>query len=113
MRVGKNALGEFEEVVMLTVGILYDEEYGVAVMNEIEQRLNRKVSVGALQSALTRLESKGFLQSREGDPNPNRAGRPKRFFTITASGQQALEEARSMRQSLWEAIPTVAFPNKS
>ncbi|HAA11050.1 MAG TPA: PadR family transcriptional regulator, partial [Cytophagales bacterium] len=58
MRVGKNALGEFEEVVMLTVGILYDEAYGIAVKTEIEKRLDRKVSVGALQSALTRLEDK-------------------------------------------------------
>ncbi|HAA13425.1 MAG TPA: PadR family transcriptional regulator, partial [Cytophagales bacterium] len=68
---------------------------------------------GALQSALSRLEDKGFLQSREGAPAPNRAGRPKRFFTITSAGQTALENARAMRQGLWEAIPAVAFPNKS
>ena len=56
----KFQLGEFEEIVLLTVGVLYDEAYGVAIKDEIEKRLERKVSVGALQSALRRMEKKGF-----------------------------------------------------
>ena len=69
----KFQLGEFEEIVLLTVGVLYDEAYGVAIKDEIEKRLERKVSVGALQSALRRMEKKGFLDSREGDPTEQRS----------------------------------------
>ena len=105
----KYSLGEFEEIVMLTVGILYDEAYGVAVKDEIEQRLKRKVSVGALQSALHRLEKKGYLESRTAEPNKSRGGKPKRFFTITAYGKSALEESRDVRMELWNAIPEMAL----
>ena len=108
----KFQLGEFEEVVMLTVGVLYDEAYGVSIKKEIETRLSRKVSVGALQSALKRLEQKGYLQSREGEPTQERAGRPKKYFTITAYGKQALEYTRSTRNALWNEIPKVAWDLK-
>ena len=57
----KYSLGEFEEVVLLMVGVLYDEAYGVVIKEEIEQRLKRKVSVGAMQSALRRMEEKGYF----------------------------------------------------
>ncbi|HAA11804.1 MAG TPA: PadR family transcriptional regulator, partial [Cytophagales bacterium] len=68
----KYELGAFEEIVMLTVGVLYDEAYGVSIKKEIEDRLSRKVSVGALQSALKRLEQKGFLSARDGDSTAER-----------------------------------------
>lgn len=109
----KYQLGEFEEVVMLTVGVLYDEAYGVSIKKEIETRLSRKVSVGALQSALKRLENKGYLKSRDGEPTQERAGRPKRYFTITAHGKNALEYTRSTRNELWDAIPRVALRLKT
>ncbi|OJJ21636.1 PadR family transcriptional regulator [marine bacterium AO1-C] len=109
---GKYYLGEFEEVVMLTVGVLYNEAYGVSIKKEIEDRLERKVSVGALQSALKRLEQKGYLSSREGESNAKRGGRPKRFFTITASGKQVIEDTREMRNQLYEAIPKIALDLK-
>jgi len=105
-------LGEFEEVVMLTVGVLYDEAYGVSVKKEIEDRLTRKVSVGALQTALKRLEDKGYLKSREGESTEARAGRPKKYFQITALGKKALEYARSTREELWRAIPKIALNSK-
>ncbi|PHN05295.1 PadR family transcriptional regulator [Flavilitoribacter nigricans] len=108
----KYQLGEFEEIVMLTVGILYDEAYGVAIKQEIKDRLNRKVSVGALQSALRRLEKKGFLTSRKGETNSKRGGRPKLFFQITALGQRALEYSRDSRNQLWDAIPQSALKLK-
>ncbi len=108
----KYQLGEFEEVVMLTVGVLYDEAYGVSIKNEIETRLKRNVSVGALQSALKRLENKGYLKSREGEATAERAGRPKRYFTITAHGKNALEYVRSSRNELWNSIPKVALDLK-
>ncbi len=108
----KYQLGEFEEVVMLTVGVLYDQAYGVAIKKEIEQRLKRNVSVGALQTALKRLEDKGYLKSREGEATEERAGRPKKYFTITAYGKKAMEYTRSTREELWSAIPKVALELK-
>jgi len=109
----KYQLGEFEEVVMLTVGILYDDAYGVSIKKEIEKRLSRKVSVGALQTALRRLEDKGYLRSREGEATQERAGRPKRYFQITAYGKKAVEHMRETREDLWRAIPKVALNLKN
>lgn len=108
----KYQLGEFEEIVLLTVGVLYDEAYGVAIKSEIEERLQRKVSVGAMQSALRRMEKKGFLDSREGEINARRGGKPKRYFRITAYGKSALEYSKDVRTKLWNAIPEVALDLK-
>jgi PadR family transcriptional regulator, regulatory protein PadR len=105
----KYQLGEFEEVVMLTVGVLYKDAYGVSIKKEIESRLTRKVSVGALQSALKRLEDKGYLKSHEGEATEERAGRPKKYFQITALGKRAMEYTKSTRDELWSAIPKVAW----
>ena len=105
----KFQLGEFEEVVMLTVGILHNDAYGVSIKKDIESRLSRSVSVGALQTALKRLEGKGYLKSREGESTQERAGRPKRYFTITALGKKALEYSKSTRDELWEALPKMAM----
>ncbi|MEP5613294.1 MAG: helix-turn-helix transcriptional regulator [Cyclobacteriaceae bacterium] len=108
----KFQLGEFEEIVLLTVGVLFDEAYGVAVKKEIETRLKRKVSVGALQSALRRMEKKGFLDSRTGEADKKRGGKPKRYFTITAYGKEALQYSQDVRVELWNSIPKVALDLK-
>ncbi len=105
----RTQLGEFEEIVMLAVGILYDEAYGVSIKKEIEGRLSRSVSVGALQTALKRLELKGYLKSKEGEGTAERAGRPKKYFSITAHGKKVLEMTRDSRNAMWEAIPDVAL----
>ncbi|MEM8966948.1 MAG: helix-turn-helix transcriptional regulator [Bacteroidota bacterium] len=106
------SLGEFEEIVLLTVGVLYDEAYGVAIKDAIEERAERKVSVGALQSALKRLEKKGYLESRQGEANAQRGGKPKRYYTITAFGKLALQQNRDIRNTLWESIPKLALDFK-
>jgi PadR family transcriptional regulator, regulatory protein PadR len=108
----KYQLGEFEEVVMLTVGVLYDAAYGVSIKNDIESRLKRNVSVGALQTALKRLEDKGYLKSYEGETSEERAGRPKKYFQITALGKRAMEHTKSTRDELWKAIPKIALDVK-
>jgi PadR family transcriptional regulator, regulatory protein PadR len=105
----KYQLGEFEEVVMLTVGILYKDAYGVSIKKEIETRLKRGVSVGALQTALKRLEDKGYLKSFDGEATEERAGRPKRYFQITALGKKVMEYSKSTRDELWNAIPKVSW----
>jgi PadR family transcriptional regulator PadR len=108
----KYQLGEFEEVVLLTVGVLYKEAYGVSIKKDIETRLARSVSVGALQTALRRLEDKGYLTSHDGEATEERAGRPKRYFQITALGKKALEYTKSTRDELWKAIPRIALDLK-
>jgi len=105
----KYQLGEFEEVVLLTVGVLYKEAYGVSIKKDIEARLARNVSVGALQTALRRMEDKGYLTSHDGEATEERAGRPKRYFQITALGKKALEYTKSTRDELWKAIPKIAL----
>lgn len=102
-------LGEFEEVVLLTVAVLYGEAYGVAIRHEIETRLNRKVSVSALQTALRRMEKKGYLESVFGETTAIRGGKRKRYFHVTKYGQKALEYAKDSRMELWDAIPKIAF----
>lgn len=110
---GKYQLGEFEEVVLLTVGVLYGDAYGVSIKKELEARLHRKVSVGALQSALKRLEDKNYLNAKDGETTSSRRGRPKRFYSITALGKRAIEETRSLRNTLYGDIPQIALQLKS
>ena len=74
----KYQLGEFEEVVILTIGVLYKDAYGVSIRKEIESRLSRNVSMGALHTALVRLEDKGYIKSFDGEATEERMGRPKR-----------------------------------
>ena len=105
----KYRLGEFEEVVLLTVAVLYGEAYGIAILNEITNRLNREVSIGSLRTVLSRLENKGYLSSEFGESTAVRGGKRKRFFKVTKYGQKALQETRAQRQQLWEAIPKIAF----
>ena len=102
-------LGEFEEVVLLTVGVLHGNAYGIAIKDEIEQRLKREVSIGALQVTLRRLESKGFLKSKLGEASENRRGRPKLFFEITAYGKKALDYSKESRDELWKALPKLVL----
>lgn len=102
-------LGEFEEVVMLTIGVLYKNAYGVSIKNEIETRLSRNVSMGAMHTALVRLEDKGYIRSFAGETTDDRMGRPKRYYQITALGKKAMEYTRDTRNALWNAIPKIAL----
>ena len=102
-------LGEFEEIVILTIAILNNDAYSVAIKDEIEARLTRSVSMGALHTALKRLEDKGYLKSYSGEGTEERAGRPKRFFEITAMGRKAMQYAKETRDELWRAIPKTAL----
>lgn len=107
---GRHQLGEFEELVLLTVGILYQDAYGVAIIDEMGKRLDRKVSIGSLQTVLRRLESKGYLKSEFGEATSVRGGKRKRYFRLTSLGSRVLRETQEQRQELFKAIPRVAFP---
>ena len=109
---GKYQIGEFEEIVLLTVGILFGDAYGVSIKLAIEEKLKRKVSVGALQSALKRLETKGYLDSKEGESTSERGGRPKLYFSLTKAGRDAIEHAREVRNQLYSEIPKGALDLK-
>jgi DNA-binding PadR family transcriptional regulator len=106
-------LGEFEEIVLLSVAILDNDAYGVSIKDEIKKRLKRTVSIGALHSALNRLEEKGFLNTKEGQTTPQRGGRRKLFYTITRPGIRALEKSKEQRNAMWDDIPSLKLvPNK-
>lgn len=102
-------LGEFEEVVLLTVAILHGDAYGVALKQEIEERLDRKVSVSALQTALRRMEKKGYLKSEFGEATAMRGGKRKRYFQVTRTGKAALDYSKETRNKLWSAVPNISF----
>jgi DNA-binding PadR family transcriptional regulator len=94
-------LGEFEELVLLTIATLGDEAYGVAIKDSIEQRCDRTISIGALHSTITRLEEKKFLRSWMGGATAERGGRSKRYYEITQEGKAALSTAKNLRDELW------------
>ncbi len=98
-------LGEFEEIVLLLVAMLGEEAYGVKITHEIIAQTNREVRLNQVHSALHRLEEKGMITSRMGDPTAERGGRRKRIFTITAYGRATLEEMKALRIHLWNLLP--------
>ncbi|MEO1253822.1 MAG: MarR family winged helix-turn-helix transcriptional regulator [Bacteroidota bacterium] len=102
-------LGEFEEMVLLAVGVLGNEAYGISVKNKIEELTERSVSMGALHAALNRLEEKDFVKSKLGEATKVRGGKRKRFYSVTTFGQQEVTDLMAKRQQLWEAIPKEAF----
>jgi len=95
-------LGEFEELVLLTIAALKNEAYGISIKDEIEKRSNRKVSIGSLHSTISRLEEKGFLTSELGGSTKERGGRSKRFYSITHAGKLALQRVKDLRDELWQ-----------
>ncbi|WP_080057651.1 PadR family transcriptional regulator [Spirosoma aerolatum] len=102
-------LGEFEELVLLTVAILNGSAYGLNIADELKQRTHRSINLSGVHVALYRLEDKGFVKSELGGATAARGGRRKRLFSITAYGKQTLDELRQVRNDLWEAIPNLSF----
>jgi DNA-binding PadR family transcriptional regulator len=97
----KGYIGEFEELVLLTVAVLGESAYGVTIKDAIEERANRDISIGALHSTIARLEEKGFLKSYLGGATQERGGRRKRYFQLTHSGKSALHDIKNLRDDLW------------
>ena len=97
-------LGELEQIVLLAVMRLGDEAYAVPILEQIESQAGRKVARGALYTALDRLEAKGCLRSRLGDPLPERGGRARRYFTVTPAAVRALKHSRLALMRLWNGI---------
>ena len=103
-------LGEFEQMVMLALIHLKDQSYGAKVRRLLDEQVGRSVAIGAIYSTLDRLEKKGMTESRMGESTPERGGRPKRYFKVTALGQTALKKSRSAMNTLWTGIAIKALP---
>ena len=86
-------LGEFEHIVLLALLRLGKQAYGMRIRQEIEQRTGRSVAIGAVYATLDRMEAKGYVSSRLGEPTAERGGRAKRFFRIEAEGAEALKRS--------------------
>ena len=97
---------------MLTVAALQKDAYGVEIKRELEGRLKYKLSVGSIQSALKRMEEKGFLTSEFGEATLKRGGKRKRIYTTTSYAHKVLSEMKDIRARLWESIPKLAHELK-
>jgi DNA-binding PadR family transcriptional regulator len=103
----ETGLGEFQEIVLLAILILDEEAYGAKIKNEMSGRLDRSISRGALHAALTRLTEKNFIESTYGGATAERGGRRKRFYTVTNLGKSALNDAKTIRDEMWNLVPEV------
>lgn len=102
-------LGEFEELVLLTIAALMAEAYSVAVCDELSKTTGRTVKLGVVHAVLNRLEEKGLIQSKLGEATNVRGGKRKRFYTLTIPGKAALVRAKEMRDQLWNRVPEFAL----
>jgi PadR family transcriptional regulator, regulatory protein PadR len=102
-------IGDFEETLMLIVGILGDDDsYAFRIAKAFEERTGREVSIGAIHSTLDRLETKGFVKSSLKNTVSERGERKKRIFTITALGKRVLRESMEFKVALWKQYPAFA-----
>ncbi|SEL56566.1 DNA-binding transcriptional regulator, PadR family [Chitinophaga rupis] len=104
-------LGEFEELVLLTIAALMDEAYSVAICDELSRHTERSVKLGVVHAVLNRLEEKGLVKSQLGEATKTRGGKRKRFYELTMQGKEALIRAKSMRDQLWNMIPSLIWKN--
>ena len=98
-------LGEFEELVLLTIASLVNNAYSVAICDELSQHADRTVKLGVVHAVLNRLEEKGLVKSELGEASATRGGKRKRFYTLTTAGKASLLRAREIRDTLWQKIP--------
>jgi len=102
-------LGEFEEIVLLTIAALREDAYGLAIKKDLEEQAARKITLSAVHAACNRLEAKGFLSAHFGEATKMRGGKRKKIYSVSLKGQHALKAAHSLRLKLWRRIPTTSF----
>ncbi len=102
-------LGEFEELVLLTIAALMTEAYSVAIVDELEKHTGRATKLGVVHAVLNRLEEKGLVKSKLGEATNVRGGKRKRYYTVTSAGKASLVKAKEVRDQLWSMIPQVAL----
>ena len=101
----RDYLGSFELMVLLTVMHLGEDAYGVPISEEIEAETGHEVAVASVYAALQRLEDKGLVSSRFGDPTPERGGRAKKYFKVTGKGLREAKNTHRALTRLWRNIP--------
>jgi PadR family transcriptional regulator, regulatory protein PadR len=104
---GEDRLGDFERHVLLAIVHLRGKGYAVSIADEIKNRTGKSRSFGAIYATADRLEKKGFVSSRLGEPTPERGGKPKRFYQIAAPGQRALTAVRAIDDQMWAGVDPV------
>jgi DNA-binding PadR family transcriptional regulator len=92
---GDRDLGRFDHLLLLAVMRLGDEAYGMTILREHAAHTGREIAAGAIYTALARLETRGYVRSRLGDPTPERGGRAKRFYRVLAAGEKAVARAEA------------------
>lgn len=97
-------MGELEELVLLIVAVMNGQGYSIGIIGELSQRTGRNIAIGAVQTVLKRMEDKGWVVSEWGEATKERGGKRKRYYSITAQGQQLLAQNRAQRNNLWNAI---------
>jgi PadR family transcriptional regulator PadR len=100
-------LGELEQMILLAILHLDDGAYAVPIRHELSTRAGRTIARGALYTTLERLEIKGFLRSRFGDPVPERGGRSRRYYTVSARGLSALRDSRQALRGLYQGLEAI------
>jgi len=98
-------LGEFEELVLLTIAGLVNDAYSVGICDELEKHTGRVVKLGVVHAVLNRLEEKGLVKSKLGEATQTRGGKRKRYYTISSAGKAALIRSKELRDQLWSFIP--------
>lgn len=97
-------LGEFEQMVLLSIMRLGNGAYGLAIRDELQTVAGRMPSSGSLYTTLDRMEKKGLLESSAGEKTPERGGRPRRYVRLTAEGRASLVRSRSTLLALWDGL---------
>lgn len=104
-------LGEFEELVLLTIASLVNDAYSVAICDELEKYTGRSAKLGVVHAVLNRLEEKGFTKSKLGEATNTRGGKRKRYYSVTNAGKAALIKSKELRDQLWSNIPAMSLKN--
>jgi PadR family transcriptional regulator, regulatory protein PadR len=102
-------IGEFEELVLLTIAALVNDAYSVAICDELEKNTGRSAKLGVVHAVLNRLEEKGLVKSKLGEATSTRGGKRKRFYSITNGGKAALIKSKELRDELWSKIPNLVL----
>jgi PadR family transcriptional regulator, regulatory protein PadR len=106
---GKEYLGEFEELILTLVAVLQEDAYGAAIAEELETRVKREANLSAIHVTLYRLEDKGLIKSSFGGATNERGGRRKRIYTITSAGMAMLKAMKESRTQLWKLVPRLNY----
>ncbi len=109
LQMKSSTFGEFEELVLLTVAALMEEAYSVAICDELSNNTGHSVKLGVVHAVLNRFEEKRLVKSQLGEATKTRGGKRKKIYQLTIPGKAALVRAKSMRDQLWDRVPSLVW----